>query len=130
MRLFQWSPLPIVVAQWVGVVGLAKGRRDVAWYCMTIGVCISTVFVLIQLIIFVGGMFAPAAIRSSQNFVQGFALAVHSLSLLGYLTFYIGFAFHGQQMARSRQRSSELEAIAAARGEQAGCLNDPYDTTR
>lgn len=130
MKLFQWSPLPIVVAQWVGVIGLAKGGREVAWYCMATGAGISTFFLLIQLLISVGGMVAPAAINSFQNFGQGIMLALFSLSSLGTLTFFIGFALHGMQAAKSRQRASELEAIAAARGNGNERLPDPYDTTR
>ena len=53
-------------------------------------------------------------------------LATSGLSGLGSLLFAVGFAIHGHQASKSRQRITELEAIAAAQGEELKRLRAPY----
>lgn len=34
--------LPILIFQWVGILGLGKTKRNAAWWCMMIGSCCMT----------------------------------------------------------------------------------------
>lgn len=107
--------LPILIGQWVGILGLGKANRNGAWWCMmsgvgcgTLGAIGSTVFMILMMTGISGGL----------SFATASAIAASGLSGLGSLLFAIGFAIHGQQASRVNQRVVELEAIAAAQSEE------------
>ena len=123
--------LSILVAQWVGILGLGKGNRNGAWWCMLAGVSCTTLGSIGSLL-FVVTMFAGGSFTSGSSGAISFgtfaAVIAGSLSSLGSLLFAIGFALHGLQAARTNQRISELEAIAAARGEELNRHRVSYDS--
>ncbi|MFC7337273.1 hypothetical protein ACFQY0_08810 [Haloferula chungangensis] len=109
--------LPVLIAQWVGVVALAKGGRNPAWWCMAAGTALTTIGSVLSLLIMVmmitnlsevGGM---TSIISIYQIVAGF-------SGLGSLVFVIGFAMHGIRSKKILDRVEELESLIAAQGEQ------------
>jgi hypothetical protein len=111
--------LPILIAQWVGIIGLGKVSRNNAWWCMMSGIACSTLGVIgstLFMILSIAGM----SLESLGGFSAAtFSLiAMSSLSGLGSLLFAIGFALHGLQASRAQARIGELEAIAAAQGEE------------
>lgn len=116
--------LPILIGQWVGILGLGKVDRNVAWWCMFAGVCCTTLGT-ISSSLFIGLMMLghsspPSGLGTFSMVASG------GLSGLGSLLFTIGFAIHGQQASRIRQRITELEAIAAAQGEELNRLRPTY----
>jgi hypothetical protein len=118
--------LPILIAQWIGVIGLGKGTRNPAWWCMVVGTGCSTLgsigSVLFLALLFANNSFSSHSMPSSVFA----AIGAGALSGLGSLLFSIGFAIHGQQGSNSLPRIAELEAIAAAQGEELNRLRPPY----
>ncbi len=107
--------LPVLIAQWVGILGLGKRERNGAWWCMFSGICCTT-FGSIVSTLFIGLMMAGI---SSHSYGPGVSIALSTgLSGLGTLLFAVGFAIHGQQASKVKQRIADLEAIAAAQGEE------------
>lgn len=107
--------LPILIGQWIGILGLGKANRNGAWWwmmsgvgCSTLGAIGSTLFMILMMTGMSGGM----------SFGAASVIASSSLSGLGSLLFAIGFAIHGLQASRAQQRITELEAIAAAQSEE------------
>lgn len=105
--------LPVLVAQWVGILGLRHANKDGAWWTMAIGVALST----LGIVLYVGGMFLWSTLggRGGGSFVM---IAASSVPALGSLLFAIGFAMHGLRAARAAQRVQELEQLAAAMSEE------------
>ena len=120
--------LPILIAQWFGVLGLGKVRRNAAWRFMVTGICCSALGGLTSAI--TTGLWFFAVTSASDPLSRGFFLiyAANGISGLGSLLFAIGFALHGLQAARTNQRISELEAIAAAQGEELNRHRVTYDS--
>ena len=110
--------LPILIAQWFGVFGLGKVKRNAAWRFMVTGICCSTLGGLTSTI--TTGLWFFAVTSASDPLSLGFFLinAANGISGLGSLLFAIGFALYGWQRARTTQRVTELETIAAAQGEE------------
>ena len=113
--------LPVLIGQWIGILGLGKGTRDSAWWCMMVGICCSTLGT-IGTTLFVGLMMTGGPMQYGGIA----AIAARGLSGLGSLLFTIGFAIHGQQASKTGQRIAELEAIAAAQGEELNRLRATY----
>lgn len=105
--------LPVLVAQWVGILGLRHAGRDGAWWTMAIGVALST----LGIVMYAGGMFLWSTLggRGGGSAVM---IAATSVPALGSLLFAIGFAMHGLRAARAAQRVQELEQLAAAMSEE------------
>ena len=105
--------LPVLIAQWIGITGLGKANRNAAWKCMLAGICLSTFAALISSgLVNLFLSFLPIGEQiTSRN-------SSRTPAVLGPLLFAIGFALHGSHAARSSQRVTELEAIAAAQGEE------------
>lgn len=105
--------LPVLVAQWVGILGLRHAGKSGAWWSMAAGVALGTLGMLMS----VGGMFLWSTLggRGSGNFLF---MAASALPALGTLLFAIGFAIHGLRASRSAQRVEELEQLAAAMSEE------------
>lgn len=116
--------LPVLIAMWIGLAGLAKGGREAAWWTMTSGVAFVTLGVLT---VVVSGFLVAMAFRRMGSSSSVFAtpkwveilpgLGIGSLGL-GMLLFAIGFAIHGMKGRRLRQRIDELETVIAAQNEQ------------
>jgi hypothetical protein len=108
--------LPMLIGQWVGILGLGKVNRNAAWWCMMSGICCTTLGTISSVITM--GLLISNIRSLSSGGLQFFFLIPYGLSGLGSLLFAIGFAIHGQQASRVHQRITELEAIAAAQGEE------------
>jgi hypothetical protein len=110
--------LPILIGQWVGILGLGKVSRNNAWWCMMSGIACSTLGAFgsaIFMILMIAGTSAGVGGMTSGAI---FMLVSGGLSGLGSLLFAIGFALHGLHASRAQARIGELEAIAAAQGEE------------
>lgn len=115
--------LPVLIAQWVGVVALAKSGRSGAWWCMTIGTVLTTLGTLAGLSIMVMAMVRPSWLSGSSAPFSTFmaaSLGMMGASLLGSLLFSIGFALHALKVSRLSQRTAELETLCAAMAEEMG----------
>lgn len=108
--------LPILICQWMGILGLGKANRSKGWWCMMTGVCGTTLGTVFSSV-FIGLMMAGLPSIFGPNSTYYF-LIPSSLSGLGSLLFAIGFAMHGQQASKTQQRISELESIANAQSEE------------
>ena len=110
--------LPILIGQWVGILGLGKTERNRAWGCMMAGTCCTTLGT-IGYIVFIGLMMSGHSSPMSSISLGAYSgIASSAFSGIGSLLFAIGFAIHGQQSSKNQQRITELEAIAAAQGEE------------
>ena len=118
--------LPILIGQWVGILGLGKGDRNMAWWFMMIGICCTTLGG-IGTWLYMGLMLTNGSFLRSSGFM-GVFMAASALTGLGSLLFTVGFAIHGQQASKTQQRIAELEAIAAAQGEELNRQRIPYGT--
>jgi len=109
--------LPVLIAQWIGVIGLAKGGRTPAWWCMMVGTVLSTLGSILSLIIM--GLLVGNALRSGgMESMLYFFMAIGGVSGLGSLLFAVGFAIHGLTARKLRARVEELESVLTAQGEQ------------
>ena len=118
--------IPVLVALWIGVIGLGKAERRAAWWMMLGGlglVCLGLVvsilgsFLMVQQLsasVGSGGAMAPPGIDSGTFIIMGGAGAMG----VGVLLYSIGFALHGFQARRVRERITELEMVIEAQNEQ------------
>lgn len=119
--------LPVFVALWFGVIGLAKAGRSGAWWSMLSGLVLMTLGIVggiagavisyqtVRVVSGPGGSSAPPpAFEVLQILVVGAAIAVG----LGLLLFAIGFAVHGLKVRRLRERIDELDMVISAQNEQ------------
>lgn len=108
--------LPVLIAQWVGILGLRHGGRAGDWWTMVAGVGCSTLGVIAS----VGGMFFMNSFSSGSG--PGFSgimlIAGSGLPALGSILFGIGFALHGLRAARVANRVQELEQLTSAMSEE------------
>ena len=105
------SILPLLIAQWIGVLGLAKCGRSGEWWCMLIGTALTSLSTALQIanLVFMG--FLSSGGPSDLMMVY---MAVGGISLLGGLLFMVGFAMHGHRSSRIRSRITELEMMNLA----------------
>lgn len=107
--------LPILIGQWVGIMGLGRANRNGAWWCMFSGIGATTLGLI-------GSGILTGLLMSGLQTFSGtgmeYYLIPSGLSGLGSLLFAAGFAIHGQQASKVHQRNSELETIVAAQGEE------------
>lgn len=101
--------LPVLVAQWIGIVGLDRAGRSGAWWSMAAGVILSTLGFVTS---FAGAFLSG---NGSEYLVL---IVIAAIPSLGSLLFAIGFAMHGLKAARSASRMQELEQLAAAMSEE------------
>jgi len=107
--------LPVLIAQWVGILGLGKANRNGAWWCMMSGIgcsTLGTVGSILFMLLMMGGIMGGMAGGMVSVIASG------GLTGLGSLLFAIGFAIHGLQASRAQNRIGELEAIATAQSEE------------
>jgi ATP:corrinoid adenosyltransferase len=104
--------LPVLVAEWIGILGLRHGGKGGAWWSMAVGVALNTVGAVTS----VASMFFLRG-----GWVGGemlMLIAFSAVPALGSLLFAIGFAMHGLKASRSASRMQELEQLAAAMSEE------------
>lgn len=119
--------LPVFIALWVGVIGLAKAGRGGAWWSMMCGLVLLTVGIVagiagavigyqtVRVVSGPGGSGGPPpAFQIFQVVMVGAAISAG----LGVLLFSIGFALHGFRTRRMRERITELEMVISAQNEQ------------
>lgn len=115
--------LPLLIAQWVGILGLRHAGRTGDWWTMAAGVGCSTVGVIAS----VAGMFLMDILRSGgggPGFGSIMMIAGSGLPALGSILFGIGFALHGLRAARVANRVQELEQLASAMSEEINQLRE------
>lgn len=111
--------LPVIIAQWIGVLGLGKCGRDGPWWCMMIGTALGTLGILVNtalMIVMFTNVDSLSAIGGDPFWKVAPFMASSGISGLGSLLFFVGFAIHGVLASRLVQRVEELETIAAAQG--------------
>ena len=110
--------LPVLVAQWVGILGLRHVGRSGAWWSMAAGVALSTLGFVTY---FAGAFFFS---RGSGGGTDYLVLIASAIPALGSLLFAIGFAMHGLKASRSASRMQELEQLTAAMSEEINQLRE------
>lgn len=109
--------LPILIGQWIGILGLSKTGRNVAWWFMMAGICCSTLGSISSGLIIGLALTNNSFLGLSSQHREIF-IATSGLAVLGSLLFAIGFAIHGQRTSNIHQRVTELEVIATAQSEE------------
>lgn len=103
--------LPVLIAQWIGVVKLSKLGRPGEWWCMLTGTILASLSPILQILgIFLMGMSSGG---SAMSIGVVFAV-IGAVTALGSLLFAIGFAIHATKQSSLRDRISELEMITLA----------------
>lgn len=116
--------IPVFVALWVGVIGLAKAGRGGAWWAMLSGLVLFTlglVVVVVGSVLLsrvITGMSGGPPSTSSFEWMQVVVIASVVSIGFGFLLFSIGFAMHGFRARRLRERIDELEMVVEAQNEQ------------
>ena len=111
--------LPLLIAQWIGLLAMRKRSKGSAWWTMMAGTLMSTLGQLLGI-----GMIAAVWVMSQNSGAGGdewipvMMLLLGVLQSLGALVFTIGFAIHGVGLKREADRVTELEMIIAAQNEQ------------
>src|SRR5690606_18435707 len=90
--------IPLLIAQWVGIIGIGKWQRNKPWWTMTVGTGLATLstILMVGFIIYSSGWLS--GLTGSHRFggsVMMFMFASGALSTLGSLLFAVGFAVHG-----------------------------------
>ena len=109
--LFILISVPIVVAQWVGVVAIGNGRRGGPWWCMLMG----AIFVSLGMI--AGPILSIIGAGSELIYLM---MGGGLISSFGSLLFMVGFAMHALGFRRVCDRVTELEMVIEAQNEQLG----------
>ncbi|GAA5481565.1 hypothetical protein [Haloferula sargassicola] len=115
------ASLPVLIAYWVGVVAWAKAGRTPGWWCMLIGVMLSTLGMVLAVVsmFLVFPIMAPGpSAPSSFSHLAVWMTVTGGFSGLGSLLFAIGFAIHAFRARRVGDRVTDLETIIAAQNEQ------------
>jgi len=120
LTLFQMlaslGSLIFFVAEWAGVVFLRRASAKLPWGLMVAGLCINT-------LASVWFLFAP--IIGISPFGSGRAYEWWwILPQFGNVTFGLGFALYGLQMARASHRQGELEQLVSAMSEEMDRLRE------
>jgi hypothetical protein len=103
--------LPVLIAQWVGVVKLAKHGRSGAWWCMVTGTVLTTLGPVLQ----IAGIFLLTLMETSPNMsAYHDVIRFGGFSGMGPLLFAIGFAIHAVRLSGMRERITELEMMHLA----------------
>ncbi len=119
---FMWGylvMLPVLIAQWVGVVGLRRAGKSGAWWSMATGTACSTIAPILSMLAM--SLIFPRLSGSSTSVygsISTLAIAFSGLSMLGGLLFAIGFAMHGLKATRAASRMQDLEQLTAAMSEE------------
>ena len=108
--------LPLLIAQWVGILGLRHAGRAGDWWTMAVGIGCSTFGVIAS----VGGLFFMDSFSSGSgpSFSSIMLIAGSGLPALGSILFGIGFALHGLRAARIANRVQDLEQLTSAMSEE------------
>lgn len=109
--------LPLIVAQWLGLLAMRRRSKGGAWRCMMAGTLLSTLGWLLALIMMVMMTLLSGAFRAPE-WIGLWMMLTGSSQALGSLVFAVGFAIHGAGLKREADRVTELEMIIAAQNEQ------------
>jgi len=112
--------LPVLIAQWIGVVKLASAGRSGEWWCMLVGAILTTIGPVLHM----AAMFFLSTFSPTTEVFGMAMMAVGSLSTLGSLLFMIGFAIHATRISRLRGRVEELELMNLAQATELERLRD------
>jgi hypothetical protein len=104
--------LPVLVAEWIGILGLRHGGKSGAWCSMAAGVALSTLGVITSF----ASTFLLRGGWGNQEFLM--MIAFMAIPALGSLLFAIGFAMHGLKASRAASRMQELEQLTTAMSEE------------
>lgn len=107
--------LPLLIAQWVGILGLRHAGRTGDWWTMAVGVGCSTFGVIASVGLFFMNSFSSGSGASFSSIVL---IAGSGLPALGSILFGIGFALHGLRAARIANRVQELEQLTSAMSDE------------
>jgi MFS family permease len=110
--------LPVLVAEWVGILGLRHAGKNGAWWSMAAGVALSTLGVATSL----ASTFFLRGGWGNSEFVM--LIAIMAIPALGSLLFAIGFAMHGLRASRAAGRMQELEQLTTAMSEEINQLRN------
>jgi len=108
--------LPLLVAQWLGLLAMRRRSKAGAWRCMMAGTLLSTLGWLLTLIMMV--MMMLSSLLQTSEWIGLWMMLTGSSQALGSLVFAVGFAIHGAGLKREADRVTELEMIIAAQNEQ------------
>ena len=111
-----FGSLVFFVAQWTGVTFLRRSSAKLPWTLMVAGLFTSTSAVVFMQLAPMLGM----SLFRSGRFYEWWWI----LPSFGNLTFALGFALHGLQMARASQRQGELEQLVSAMSEEMDRLRE------
>ena len=113
--LYTLFSLPVLVAQWIGVLAFRRGPRGVSWMLMLWGVIIGS---LTPLYPFISMFFQSRMISGAYGMNYWMIYLPSMVALFSSGLFFIGFALHGLKAARTAERQGELEQLAAAMAEE------------
>jgi len=119
--------LGVVIAIWIGLVGLGRTRRGVAWWLMASGAVLNTIgpiALVVGIVLWSNAMsraFATAGPPRGPTIPSGattLTIGGSAAIPIGMLLFGIGFAIHGMRAARTQERVGELEQLTQAMDEE------------
>ncbi|GAA5480623.1 hypothetical protein Hhel01_04152 [Haloferula helveola] len=116
--------LPILVAQWIGVIAVGKIRRGGAFWCMLAGTILSSIGMVAMLTfsILMTGRASAGLGGLGMEWWSSVIPIMSACSTFGSLLFAIGFAIHALSVRRMHERISELESVIGAQQDQLGRL--------
>ncbi len=118
MNLYGIVFIPILIAQWIGVIVLGKSERKAAWWMMLAGVSMITLGSISSTLFYVFSyLMSPGAYASSMKWMLIYSVTT-MLSAFGSLFFMAGFVMYAFKARRVHERVAELEMIITAQNEQ------------
>jgi len=109
--LFAFLGLPILFAQWVGILAFRRGPRGASWILMLCGAIISALvqsYRFLSLLLPILGASGGLGRNDWLTYLPSF------VGIFGSALFFVGFALHGLKAARTAERQAELEQLTAA----------------
>ncbi|MCW1885833.1 hypothetical protein OKA04_13920 [Luteolibacter flavescens] len=112
--LFTLFNLPILIAQWIGVLNLRRKREGASWILMLTGTIIGSLTPLLPILrLILSGL----SVRIP-NLGEWFIFLPAMVGILGSMLFFVGFAMHALRISRGNDRAAELEQLAAAMAQE------------
>ncbi|MCW1923429.1 hypothetical protein OKA05_12765 [Luteolibacter arcticus] len=118
LSLLSLIGLPVIIAHWVGIMGLRRGRRGVAWVLMVVGMTINSLMLVLPF------LYSLTGFQNLGWTGMAWVYIPYAISTLGSLLFATGFALHGLGSARATERQGDLEQLVAAMSEEIDRLKD------
>jgi hypothetical protein len=111
--------LPILIAQWIGVLAFRRGPRGASWVLMLCGAISNS---LTPLLPFLFTLFSSSG--TGFGGYDWFMFIPGIVAMFGSMLFFVGFALHGLKAARTAERHAELEQLTAAMSEEMDRLRE------